>query len=43
MRRDTVLATIGSTEFFGVMLFAFAVVFPPFDDVAEVDLSFHML
>jgi len=32
-----------STEFFGAMLFIFVVVFPPFDDVAEVDLSFHML
>jgi plastocyanin len=43
MRSSSVLVAVKSTEFFGVMLFVFAVMFPPFDDVAEVDLSFHML
>lgn len=42
MRGNRVLAALKSTEFFGAMLFVFAVIFPPFDDVAEVDLSFHM-
>lgn len=43
MRKSSVLKTLRSTEFFGVMLFVFAVLFPPFDDLAEVDLSVHML
>jgi plastocyanin len=34
---------LSSTEFFGVVLFAFSAGFPPFDDVGEVDLSLHML
>ncbi len=43
MRRPSLPATLRSTEFFGVMLFVFAVLFPPFDDLAEVNLSVHML
>lgn len=43
MKRPSLKAAIRSTEFFGAMLFVFAVGFPPFDDIAEVDLAFHML
>jgi len=43
VNRHSVIAAIVSTELFGVMLFVFAVGFPPFDDIAEVDLTFHML
>jgi plastocyanin/cytochrome c oxidase assembly factor CtaG len=32
-----------STELLGVLLFAFATGFPPFDDAAEIDLTLHML
>lgn len=32
-----------STELLGVLLFAFAAGFPPFDDATEVDLTLHML
>ncbi len=32
-----------STEFLGALLFIFVVVFPPFDDASEVNLSIHML
>jgi plastocyanin len=37
------LATLRSTEFSGVMLFAVVTGFPPFDDASEVDLTLHML
>jgi plastocyanin len=43
VNRQSVISAIVSTEFFGIMLFVFAVGFPPFDDIAEVDLTFHML
>jgi len=43
VNRKSVISAIVSTEFFGVMLFVFAAGFPPFDDIAEVDLTFHML
>ena len=43
MKRPSFKAVFRSTEFFGVVLFVFAVVFPPFDDIAEVNLAFHML
>jgi len=43
VKKSSIRSAIRSTEFFGVVLFVFAVVFPPFDDVAEVDLTLHML
>lgn len=43
MNRTTPRAVLMSTEFLGVMVFLFAVIFPPFDDATEVDLSIHML
>jgi len=36
-------SALKSVEFLGLVTFVFSVVFPPFDDVAEVDLSTHML
>ncbi|MDA4127377.1 MAG: DUF1404 family protein [Thaumarchaeota archaeon] len=43
MKRQRVRRFLVSTEFLGVVLFIFAAGFPPFDDVAEVDLTLHML
>jgi len=43
LRRDRLGRTLFSTEMLGVLLFAFASGFPPFDDVTEVDLTMHML
>jgi plastocyanin len=43
VNRRSVISAIVSTELLGVMLFVFAVGFPPFDDIAEVNLTFHML
>lgn len=43
MQRPTAIALVLSPEFFGAVLFVFSVLFPPFDDLAEVDLSVHML
>jgi plastocyanin len=43
VNKSSIVSAIRSTEFFGIALFVFAVVFPPFDDIAEVDLTFHML
>jgi plastocyanin len=43
MRGRPLKSVFASTEFLGVVLFVFCVVFPPFDDLTEVDLSLHML
>ncbi|MDA4121245.1 MAG: cytochrome c oxidase assembly protein, partial [Thaumarchaeota archaeon] len=37
------LSAVRSIAFFGAVLFVFSAGFPPFDDVAEVDLTLHML
>ena len=41
--KSSIGSALKSSEFLGLTIFVFAVVFPPFDDVSEVDLSVHML
>jgi plastocyanin len=43
VRRQTLIEFLGSPLLLGAVLFAFAVGFPPFDDLTTVDLTAHML
>jgi len=43
VRGQLLKRALGSVEFLGFVLFVFCVVFPPFDDISEVNLSLHML
>ncbi len=43
MKRVGLKRVLFSTELLGVLLFVFATGLPPFDDLAEVDLTTHML
>ena len=43
MGRQAILDFLGSYLFLGIVLFVFAIGFPPFDDLTTVDLSVHML
>ncbi len=43
MRRQAIADFLSSSLFLGIMLFVFAVGFPPFDDLTTVDLPAHML